>query len=181
MMNGYNVVAEQAKPHYAFKILEAKRQRERAAQEAEEERQRAVDAMNERLETQGNTITVANAPKPFYHGKQRYGRIASEIAKKIRLERGGAPSAVAPPPSAPQHGNQAQSRGGKPGTSADAGQGGRPAKKARAEKKGSDPVKSQVEPEKKEEPAGPPQPTKDQRKLAGLQAKLQALKDKMKR
>jgi hypothetical protein len=159
LLNGYNVIAEQAQPHFAFKLLEAKRARERAEREAEEERQRAVDAMNARLQEQGNTITVENAPKSFYHNKQRYARIGAEIAKRLREERN--------PPSLLQPLKHVKKQV----------EGGRAAKKARVEKqvvsakKEEDPV---VAPE-------PPPPTKDQRKLAGLQAKLQALKEKMKK
>ena len=161
-MNGYNVIAEQAAPHYAFKILEAKRAREKIERDADEARQAAIEALQERLAAQGDTINKEHPPKSFFHGKQRYARIAAEIANKMRLERAPqqpAPRAQQPHTATNPNSHKLDKR--------------KPKKQPRVEK---------VEPIP-EPPAAPepPQPTKDQRKLAGLQAKLLALKEKMKK
>ncbi|RNF03149.1 hypothetical protein TraAM80_06007 [Trypanosoma rangeli] len=81
------VTALPAKPHYMYRLAEARRQRER--QEAEE-RACLETAWKEStarwMQKTGGELRRGKPPKSFYATRQRYGEVASEIARRLREE-----------------------------------------------------------------------------------------------
>jgi hypothetical protein len=190
-LRGFNIIAEQAKPHYSFALAEAKRKREREEETEAEERQQRAELLLAKWAAQPETITKEKPPRPFYGAKQKYGRIASEIAAKSREEAklrksqmagrfGGEAGAPRRFGATPVTGGAAvsalqSSSSAIEGNSQPVG-GAAPTRASFRGKKAAKPVEPATPPP----PPEPPQPTKEERKLTGLQAKLAALREKMK-
>lgn len=187
-LRGFNIIAEQAKPHYSFALAEAKRKREREEEQEEESRRQRAQELLEKWAAQPETITKEKPPRPFYGGKQKYSRVASEIAAKCReaaKARKASSSGYGFPTrsnrytaepgtatSEPVQSSSNQQTSAAPESTAKPLDRRGPRKNVRREA-----VAAPVAPP---QPPPPPQPTKEERKLTGLQAKLAALREKMK-
>ncbi|KAF8291446.1 hypothetical protein TcYC6_0127000 [Trypanosoma cruzi] len=196
---GVAVTALPAKPHYMYRLAEARRQRER--QEAEE-RGCVEAAWKERtarwMEKTGGELRNEKPPKSFYATRQRYAAVASEIARKQREEHrtkraasltsGGCgmrnhrhqkeEELAAEEEEAPEKRHPRQ-RGTTRNNSNlhykhSRGEGNVP---VRREKKPNTEAPVAATQKEKQQPTGP---SKEERKLSGLQAKLAALRAKMK-
>lgn len=168
----YNVIVEQAKPHYSFAIAEARRKREREETEREEAVEKRAEELRERWSNQPNTITKEKPPKSFFYNKQRYASVASQIAKQCRERHRQAYGNSLMPPSTqilPDNGtsNEADTKFNRKKDL------GKDKRRPRREKPVAEPAAPPPPPE-------PPQPTKEEKKLSGLQARLAALREKMK-
>ena len=157
---GYPVKVEPARPHYTWKIQEDKRRRE---QEQEEELQKA-STIAETLSSEP-ILRRNRAPKPDYMGKQRYARVASEIASQLRQEYYRKNGHHAGPQQLETTTRLKKKR------RIDANQSTAP---------GADQPTSCCVTPKAPQPPPPPQPSKEEKKLQGLQARLAALKERMK-
>lgn len=76
-----------AKKHYTWSLAQAREKREREEEEEKEKQRVFWENFRQRLEARGNNGEISPHPKKlrsFYYGKQRYGVVASEIAKKFR-------------------------------------------------------------------------------------------------
>lgn len=161
-LGGYNIIAEQAKPHFAFLVATDKRKREREEREEEESRAAKAAEVIRFWESQPTTICKERPPKSFYHSKQKYAAVASAIARQCRE-------------------SHRRTRGevGTVDVHRDTG-------KTNNKQEGPKGARRQVTkaaPTVVPQPVAieePPKPTKEERKLTGLQAKLAALREKMK-
>ncbi|RNF26575.1 uncharacterized protein Tco025E_01345 [Trypanosoma conorhini] len=205
------VTALPAKPHYMYRLAEARRQRER--QEAEERAclEAAWKEFTARwMEKTGGELRRGKAPKSFYATRRRYGEVASEIARRLREEHRRKRAAYSPREANATQGHRCQreearwqQRGGEAEVVASTAA-VEPAVNRRPQER--DPSRSKsnlhykrprgvgdvsVKREKKQktedtvvttqkEPQQPTGPSKEERKLSGLQAKLAALRAKMK-
>lgn len=185
----HHVIAEQAKPHFSFKIVEANRKREREERDAEELRKQRAESFLAKCLAQDN-ITKDKPPRPFYHSKLKYSRIASEIAQKCRQEHenknGPLQARSTAYPTERQQADAAAAASSTAAQNADATGAAQRSNSKWAGKGGNAAHRQKPKGEKKEvvpEPPKvvvPPPPTKEERKLSGLQAKLAALKEKLK-
>nr|CCC93831.1 conserved hypothetical protein [Trypanosoma congolense IL3000] len=190
--NGVTVSALPAKPHYTYRLAEARRQRER--QEAEERQQREEfcrEKTEKWLARTGGELPKGKPPKSFYASRQRYAEIAAEIAKNCREEHknkrlqwtrtphtsaedcvsGGAAQVVPPggwPSGSPKYNQRSKRKGGAADFFANG------VKRRKTEHAAVPPKET-----RQEEPIKPPPPTKEERKMSGLQAKLAALRAKI--
>lgn len=189
-IRGFNVIVEQAKPHYSFALAETRRKREREEREAEETLAKRAEELIERWNNQPDTITKEKPPKSFYHNKQRYATVASQIAKQSRDKHKGIVGNSVMPPSTkymnhyfPEDADNSKKVAAAAAAAAAAA--GKPAGDSKFAKKkefGKDKrrPKPAPEPAAPAPPPEPPQPTKEEKKLSGLQARLAALREKMK-
>lgn len=191
-LRGQPIEAIPAKVHFSFRYAQAKQKREREEAQEVEERQAFWESFRRRLEAKGCTGEISPQPKrlrSFYYEKQKYARVASEIAAKCRAAHAshhGVPQrhmhhSQAPPPSssttdtpeteAPHPAEKLPKRDTRKGEKGFPPKG----KKARQEKSsgGGD---TAPPPTPAEQPA---EPSKAERKLSGLQAKLNLLKQKL--
>lgn len=188
-LRGVTIYAHPAKMHYSFRYAEARRKREREEAEEKEQldaywaetRQRFLDRTN------GGELPKDRPPKNFYASKQKYARIAAEIAQTFRRQSGAAHGSAGHDTAAAassffEEGDQFSSidptsvGGAAPTVSAS-----RPpayAGKKRPPRAAGAKTKASAAPPP---PPPPPEPTKEERKLSGLQAKLAALKEKLKK
>ncbi|CUG93396.1 Hypothetical protein, putative [Bodo saltans] len=186
-IRGFNVIVEQAKPHYSFALAEARRKREREEREAEETLEKRAEELRERWNSLPDTITKEKPPKSFFHNKQRYATVASQIAKQSREKHRQAYGNSVMPPSTknmnhyfPEDAeNNRKAAAAAAATSAAPGGDSKFARKKEFLKDKRKP-KPVPEPAAPAPPPEPPQPTKEEKKLSGLQARLAALREKMK-
>lgn len=173
-IRGFNVIAEQCKkPHFGFTLAEAKRKREREEQEADDARKQRVEQLLERWNAKGDTITKDLPPKSFYHSRQRYAKVAAEIAAKSREQNKQKFGLSHMPPSTHVSAQLAQSARHEATTPAGA------SRRSQLKRHKPERTKKPETPVEPVAPPPPPQPTKEERKLTGLQAKLAALREKM--
>lgn len=197
------IYAHPAKTHFSFRYAEARRKRER--EEAEEKEQLAAfwDAARQRFldRTNGGELPKTKPPKDFYASKRKYARIASEIAQTSRTAHaaaagGGAGhhhdyargAAHATSSSSYAHTDAGaavvRDHDGATGAAAVSAPGVGPSPKKRgprAAAAGAGKPKAPAAAAALPPPPPPPEPTKEERKLSGLQAKLAALKEKLKK
>ncbi|CAG9583780.1 conserved hypothetical protein [Leishmania major strain Friedlin] len=185
------IYAHPAKSHYSFRYAEARRKRER--EEAEEKaqleafwaaaRQRFLDRTN------GGELPRNKIPKDFYAAKRKYARIAAEIAQVSRNAHAaaGGDAAYAEHPRGAAHAapffsgadcgtNSAPRATSKNHATSGGGDANAAKKCASTLTAAKSKALAAVPP-----PPPPPEPTKEERKLSGLQAKLAALKEKLKK
>ncbi|GET93325.1 hypothetical protein, conserved [Leishmania tarentolae] len=183
------VYAHPAKMHYSFRYAEARRKREREEAEEKERLEAFWAASRQRFldRTNGGELPKNKAPKDFYASKRKYARIAAEIAQMAReahaSSRGGAAYAEHPRGAAHTAASFSGADGGTKSThsaaSKDQATSGGDANAARKPASRLTAAKSKAP--AAAPPALPPEPTKEERKLSGLQAKLAALKEKLKK
>lgn len=195
--------AHAAKMHYSFRYAEARRKREREEAEEKEELEAHWAASTQRFldRTNGGELSKAKPPKNFYASKQKYARIAAEVAQTFRNKSGAAHGSghggaarpehsrggAAHPTSSPAHGNEEQKDSGRgegvdptAASAADARPHAFAGKKRPPRAAAAAKAKAKA-PTAPPPPPPPPEPTKEERKLSGLQAKLAALKEKLKK
>ncbi|KAG5490126.1 hypothetical protein JKF63_00245 [Porcisia hertigi] len=201
VLRNSTIYAHPAKEHYSFRYAEARRKREREEAEEKEKLEAFWASSKQRFleRTNGGELSVKKAPKDFYASKRKYARIAAEIAQVSRNARaaangstrhaghvhdaayGTSSSAAATdmscayPAASTDHAapSVAAAAAGEK-KRATAGSGSANAAKKRPPRPAA--AKPQAPPA-----APPPGPTKEERKLSGLQAKLAALKEKLKK
>ncbi|TPP48369.1 hypothetical protein CGC21_13595 [Leishmania donovani] len=80
------IYAHPAKAHYSFRYAEARRKREREEAEEKERLEAFWAATRQRFldRTNGGELPKSKTPKDFYASKRRYARIAAEIAQTSR-------------------------------------------------------------------------------------------------
>lgn len=205
VMRNQTVYGFPAKPHYSFVIAEARRKRERAEETEKEEREAWAQAVKERAlrMTNGGELRRSKVPKKtLFSVKPKYGVVASELAKKFRdahrQQRQGAATsgafshsataAAAGAPSSAADDSTGDTAGRKPGkeklserrakTRAPPHKPPRKGVKPTARKDGKD--SQTAAPPSVAPPPSPPPPSKEEKKLSGLQARLAALKAKLK-
>ncbi|KAG5464080.1 hypothetical protein LSCM1_00260 [Leishmania martiniquensis] len=170
--------AHPAKVHYSYRYAEARRKREREEAEEKQQQEAFWAASRQRFlaRTNGGELPKHKTPKDFYASKRKYARIAAEIALMSRKAHAAARAdamLVERPRGTASHSGAAAA--GEPPRAA-AGSGAAHASGKRA---------PQPKATKSKAPAAislpPPEPTKEERKLSGLQAKLAALKEKLKK
>ncbi|CBZ26099.1 conserved hypothetical protein [Leishmania mexicana MHOM/GT/2001/U1103] len=200
------IYAHPAKTHYSFRYAEARRKRERAEAEEKEQLEAFWAASRQRFldRTNGGELPKNKIPKDFYASKRKYARIAAEIAQMSRnahaAARGGAAYAehprgaahAAPPFSGADCGTNSAYRAASKDHGTSGGGAAAACEPPRTTAGGGDAnaakkcasrltaAKSQA-PAVAPPPPPPPGPTKEERKLSGLQAKLAALKEKLKK
>nr|CAJ2481867.1 unnamed protein product [Leishmania braziliensis] len=199
------IYAHPAKMHYSFRYAEARRKREREEAEEKEQLEAFWAASRQRFldRTNGGELPKNKAPKDFYASKRKYARIAAEIAqmsRNVHAAAGGDVYAEHPrgatrtPASfsgADCRTNSTQRAASRDQSTLDggfaatgeprrttAGGGAVKAAKKRAPRPTASRSKAPVA--APPPPPPPPEPTKEERKLSGLQAKLAALKEKLK-
>jgi RNA recognition motif-containing protein len=188
-LRGFNVVVEQANPHYSFALAEARRKREREENAEVEAQQKRTEELIERWNNMPCTITKDKPPKSFYHNKQRYASVASQIAKQGREQHRQAygnstmppssrllPGRVKPASRVIGFGDEEEQLKRSEATVADGKRSRKDFGKDKRRPKQEKPKAEPVPPP----PPEPPQPTKEEKKLSGLQARLAALREKMK-
>ncbi|KAK7199969.1 hypothetical protein NESM_000045400 [Novymonas esmeraldas] len=210
VMRDSTIYAHPAKTHYSFRYAEARRKREREEAEAQEQLDAFWAASRQRFldRTNGGELPKNKAPKDFYASKRKYAKIAAEIALTSRRAHAGvamgsgagymdhpngaahavssaavddcaAGSSDASPAGHQAASSSAAAVSGGPhraaggNAAAAAGASKKRAPRAAAAKSTPAPVAAP--------PPPPPEPTKEERKLSGLQAKLAALKEKLKK
>ncbi|KEG08403.1 hypothetical protein DQ04_07271030 [Trypanosoma grayi] len=203
------VVALHAKPHYTYRLAEAKRRRER--EEAEEQAQLEAfwQKHTERWRAKtGGELQKKKPPKSFYATRQRYSEVAAAIAKRLREEYYNKNPAghhrrhverCQQQPHRQQRGEEGGEEARTAGDTADdaypqraaggakdnqhykhpRGKGVIPARDVKR-RKTEGPVAQPKKQEQQQEPQQPAGPSKEERKLSVLQAKLAALRAKMK-
>lgn len=205
VMRDQTVYGHQANPHFSFAVAEGRRKREREEEVASEELKVALEGVKERAlaRTRGGELNKNRIPKPIaFSVKAKYGLVAAEIAKRSReacrqrrnisgaygdggnnhtnteaatATGGGAgktrkkPAAAA----AAKASTKAGAKGGKQQPSRHDKKTSAAAKKAAANAAAAAAAAAA--------PPPPPQPTKEEKKLSGLQARLAALKEKLKK
>lgn len=214
LLRNCTVYGHPANPHYSFQYAEARRKREREEATAKAELDTFWADVKQRFEQRsGGELPPKKFGRSFYAGRQKYARIAADIAQASRARhaagnssapaawggddglhitsyhRGAAISTPAIASSSSLAGKTpdptaaaAENEGGMspmqrlPRNGA-AGRGGaRGTKYSRGNAKSTAAAVAAPPP-----PPPPPPPTKEERKLSGLQAKLAALKEKMKK
>ena len=178
-IRGYNVACEPAKAHYSIAIRDANRQKEREAEAEAEAAEAEREAELAELAANPPKLMCKSKVKSFYHYRRRYGEVASEIAKEFResyiqhgfktdaerAEEEAAANAVVPPNVVTDQPHATRGR-----------RGGKNQGENRDKKFGDKKPKAVEAPAP---PPPPPPPSKEERKVAGLQAKLLALRAKM--
>lgn len=183
MWGDSEITALPARPHYTYRLAEARRQRER--QEAEERAQWEA-SWKERTERwmqkTGGELRKGKAPRSFYATRQRYGAIAAEIAKRLREEhcrKHAAPSRGQNGAAMNRHGEEEKKEEVKRSEDEKKLRGaGVAADETKRKRHRTEPAAAPPPPQQP-----PPQPDaalKRERKLSGLQARLAALRAKMK-
>eukprot|EP00744_Colponema_vietnamica_P017263 GILI01024241.1.p1 GENE.GILI01024241.1~~GILI01024241.1.p1 ORF type:complete len:259 (-),score=65.67 GILI01024241.1:95-871(-) len=186
-IKGHAITAEPAKPHFSIAMRDAKRTRENEEKEAETTAAAAKEEMLERIRN-GPPQLKGVKVKSFFYYKQKYAEAAKKIAEDGR--KGLITRHSFKPPVAVKHSFENPPEGDADGpavgwmTEAEVRAANPPErKKFRPEDKKN----FKKEAKKKEAvveappppPPEPPKPSKEERKIAGLQAKLLALKAKM--
>jgi hypothetical protein len=203
------VYAHPAKMHYSFRYAEARRKREREEAEEKEQLDAFWAASKQRFldRTNGGELPQGKLPKDFYASKRKYARIAAEIAQTFRNQScgfGGAAAAnsgsgagrVDHARAAAYEATNAASSSYEekgpntssvdPPTASVAADTNLPhaahphAGKKRPQRSAAA-AKAKAKAPAAPQPPPPPEPTKEERKLSGLQAKLAALKEKLKK
>lgn len=192
-IKGFAITAEPAKPHFSIAMRDAKRARENAEKEEEAAQEAAREEMMERIRNAPPQLKGVKV-KSFYYYKQKYAEAARKIAEDGRkglITR----HSYAVPTTHPNYNSyerppQGDAEGPAVGwmTEAEERAANPPEKKKfRPEDKKDFKKKDfKKKEEKKKEaeappppPPEPPKPSKEEKKIAGLQAKLLALKAKM--
>lgn len=205
VLRGVTVTAYPANVHYSYRYAEATRKREREEAEEKQNLESFWASHREHFlkHTNGGELPTKKPPKSFYATRQRYASIAAEIAAKCRAaHKAGFMPSQRLPPAADNHKSHAEhshryafiqpparlmeSSSVEPPTAATAQSSGekdmKPATVAaptNQKKFVKGKPSRKAKPEIPVTPPPPPQPTKEERKLSVLQAKLVALKNKI--
>ncbi|EAN78110.1 uncharacterized protein TEOVI_000526500 [Trypanosoma equiperdum] len=198
---GVTVSALHANPHYTYRLAESRRRREHLESEEKQQREELLRRKTERwLAKTGGELPKGRPPKPFFASRQRYAEVASEIAKKSREEHrakrlqgrmqqtvGGpsrrwareslidkATSGPVQPGVSFSNYLRSSSHCEHEGGSTDPNS--RVLKRQKTERAGN-PAMKPVQQQETPQTVGP---TREERKLSGLKAKLEALRAKMK-
>lgn len=196
------VVAAAAHTHFSVAITNAKRERERADRAAIEARETAEEeakAKREAFVASGEKV-VLKAPLSFYGGRQHYAKIASKVAATLRTQFINATGGTKPffvQRRVAQRNDVVDGQTGnlpsaEPATnkqhelSAEGKSCGAPNRKRQRLETRQQPSsqsgatkKATQQPAIAAPPPPPPQPTKEERKVAGLQARLAMLRQKL--
>ncbi|KAG5465556.1 hypothetical protein CUR178_00261 [Leishmania enriettii] len=198
------IYAHPAKTHYSFRYAEARRKREREEAEEKEQLEAFWAASRQRFlaRTNGGELPKNKTPKDFYASKRKYARIAAEIAQMSRNEhvaaRAGAVYVEHPRGTAHaapffsgadrgEYGGRSSASKNQVASDSGAAMAGEPHRTtagsgaAHAAEKRAPQPKAAKSKAPAATPLPHPEPTKEERKLSGLQAKLAALKEKLKK
>lgn len=199
-LRGNAIQAMPAKIHYSFRYAQARQKREREEENEKMERETFWENFRRRLEEKGHNGEISPAPKrlrSFYYEKQKYAAVASEIAAKFRAaHQAQHPSSRPPWAAVPRESNQMKepslAQSSPSSASVAVGAPSSPTAEVRPpQTKGKSrgpPSKAQAGSPKPtaestipHNPPEPQEPSKAERKLTGLQAKLALLKQKLKK
>lgn len=191
-LRGCPVQAFAANPHFSVRYAQARRKRESEELQEKEDEEALWTSVRLRLEKSGAVGEISATPKrlrSFYYNKQRYASVASEIAarcKEAYIAANGGPRQTyrSQPGRQGAFSQPTRADAQPPGSVNNNSNGKKHADLQVASTSSNGPRDGAVTASKKREaapatPAPPPAPSKSERKLSGLQAKLALLKEKL--